>query len=37
MDSKHKIPLLVSDLVNHTIKGETCIVNNVVDLAKGPK
>lgn len=36
MNSKHKIPLLVSDLVKHTVKGETSVVNNVVNLAESP-
>lgn len=36
MDSEHDIPLLVVDLVEHTIKGETSVVDNVVQFAKGP-
>lgn len=36
MNSKHKIPLLVGDLVKHTVEGETSVVNNVVNLAKSP-
>lgn len=37
MDSEHDIPLLVVDLVEHTIKGETSVVDNVVQFAKGPE
>lgn len=36
MDSKHEIPLLVSDLMDHTVIGETGVVDDVVDLAKSP-
>jgi hypothetical protein len=36
VDSEHKVPLLIRDLVEHTVVGETGVVDNVVDLAKGP-
>ena len=36
VDIQHQLELLVGGLVEHAIKGISCVVDNDVDLAKSP-
>lgn len=37
VDGEHGVPLLVRQFVQHAIPGEPSIVDDMIELAKGPK